>query len=135
MPMNRPDTMMITSDRTPVKYTSRITRRKRLKLVPEDASTRPKKRAITPARQMPSITFAPSRASGRLTRSSIGAPRREADVHRVGPGCVMERDGAVGLAVHELAHERILRDANLGRGSRRDDAPLGDEIEIVHDLQ
>ena len=46
MPTNSPDTMMMMSESTPVKYTSRITRRKRPKLVPEEASTSAKKRAI-----------------------------------------------------------------------------------------
>ncbi len=116
MPMNSPDTMMMMSESTPLKYTSRITRRKREKLVPDEASTRPKKRAMEPRRQMPLITFLPRRERGFLT-SSTGGPRGKAHVHFVALRGIVERHGTVGLAVHELAHVRQLRAADLLGGS------------------
>ena len=47
----------------------------------------------------------------------------------------MERHRAVGLAVDELAHERIGRRAHLVGRALRDDPAFGHEIEVVDDLQ
>src|SRR5258705_7333643 len=132
MPTKSPETMMIMSDRTPVKYTSRITSRKRLKLVPEEASTRPKKRAIEPARHTPFTKLFPSRMSG-LRTSSMRAS--EAHILRVGRGRVVERDRPVALAVDELAYVRMLRGSHLVRRALAQDCAVGDEIEVVDDVQ
>src|SRR5437868_1829325 len=126
MPMNSPDTMMMMSDSTPVKYTSRITRRKRLRLVPEEATTSAKKRVITPTRQMPSMKLAPRRSSGRRTRSSTrGSPRGEPHVGLVRTRGVVERHGALGLAVHELPDERVRGFADLVGRALAHDASFG----------
>src|SRR5690348_5110025 len=135
MPTKSPLTMMMMSDSTPVKYTSRITRRKRLKLVPDEDSTSPKKRAITPMRQMPSMKLAPRRSSGRRTRSSTGAsPGGEAHVGGVGARGIVERHRPLGLAVHELPDERVRGFADLRGRALAHDAALGDEVEVVDDL-
>src|SRR3954463_6497481 len=111
MPTKRPDTMMMMSESTPLKYTSRITSRKRLKLVPDEATTRPKKRAMVPTRQTPLITLWPSRARGFRTSSMAGS--HEAHVVRIRRGRVVEGHRPVGFAVHELLHVRHVALADL----------------------
>ena len=139
MPTKRPDTTMMMSESTPLKYTSRITRRKRRKLVPEEARTTKKNRAIEPARQTFSMKLWPTRTRVRRTRSSMGRLRarlREPHVLVIGGRRIVERHRAVDLPVHELVHHGQLR----GRGSASgvpspDHAALGDEVEVVDDLQ
>src|SRR5258706_13562588 len=127
MPTNSPETMMMMSESTPLKYTSLITRRKRLKLVPEEASTSHRKRAMVPARQTPSITLWPRRPSGRR-RSSTRASRK-AHVRRVRRRGVVERHPPVGLAVHELLHVLQLAPADLVGRALADDQARGDAVE------
>src|SRR5688572_24656922 len=120
MPTKSPETTMMMSESTPLKYTSRMTSRKRSKLVPDEAITRKKKRAMTPMRQMPSITLWPSRARGWRTRLSI-APLRETHVRGIRPRGIVEGNRAVGLAMDELAHERVGRGTDLlGRSLAHD---------------
>src|SRR6476659_3072079 len=133
MPTNRPETMMMMSESTPLKYTSLITRRKRLKLVPEEASTSHRKRAMVPARQTPSITLWPRRPSGRRISSTRAS--RQSHVLRVRRRGVVERHRPVGLAVHELLNVRQLALADLVGRAFADDHAVGDEVEIVHELQ
>ena len=53
MPTNRPDTRMMMSDSTPVKYISRMVSPNRRKAVPECISTAKKKRVANPMRHTP----------------------------------------------------------------------------------
>src|ERR1700682_3464595 len=129
MPTKRPETMMMMSESTPLKYTSRITRRKRWKLVPEEASTSPKKRAMEPSRQMPFTTLRPRGASALRRRSSTRAPHRESHVLAVRLGGIVEGNRAVDLTVHELAHIRQARAGNLLRWFPAPDDAGGDEVE------
>src|ERR1700752_962683 len=126
MPTKSPETMVITSESTPLKYTSRITRRKRAKLVAEAAITRQKKRAMVPTRQMPSMKLWPRRASGRRT-SSMGV-RLQPHVGRVGSRGIVDRHRAVGLAAHELAHVRERGAADLPGRALAHDSAVRDEI-------
>src|SRR6185295_3994930 len=113
-----------------------MTRRKRAKLVPEDARTSVKKRVIAPTRQMPLMKLRPRRPRPPRT-STIDRPPRfrgrsargEAHVHGVWPRRVMEGHGTVAVAQHELAHQRLLRRPDLvGRAGAHDDA-FRDEVE------
>src|SRR5947207_2787009 len=68
----------------------------------------------------------------------VAQPARSADIGEglvaVGGSPIVERHGAVGRAVDELTDERIVRGAYFLRRSRRDDASLRHEVEIVDDL-
>ena len=57
-----------------MKYTSRITSRKRRKLVPEAMSTTKKKRAIEPTRQTFSMKLWPTRDEGAARALKHGPP-------------------------------------------------------------
>ena len=53
MPTNSPDTRMMMSESTPVKYSSRMVKPKRRNAVPECSSIARKKRLAKPMRQTP----------------------------------------------------------------------------------
>src|SRR6185436_11345904 len=106
-----------------------------------------KKRAIDPARHTPLMKLRPRRASGRRTSSTFSPlaggssnrivpdpPLRESHVDRIRARGIVEGNGAVGLAVHELLDQRELGAADLVGRSLADDHALGYEIEIVDDL-
>src|SRR5678815_4078357 len=57
------------------------------------------------------------------------------DLGTVGRSRIVEGHRAVGRAVDELAHERILRGAHLARSSLRDDPSFRHDIEVVDDLE
>src|SRR5690348_2688779 len=135
MPTKSPETMMITSESTPLKYTSRITSRKRWKLGPDEAMSRAKKRATVPVRQMPSITRWPRLATGRRRRSSTGGPSVQADILGIRSRRVVEGNRPLQLALHELPHIRKLGAAHLVRRPVAHDHAVGHEVHVVDDLE
>src|SRR5512138_2256575 len=129
MPTNRPDTRMMMSESTPLKYISRMVRPKRRNAVPECSSVARKKRAAKPMRQIPWIVPCPRFSIDRLSMRAL-----QSEVLAVGRRRVVERDGAVGLAVHELVNVRQAGCADLVRRALGDDHAFRNEINVVHDL-
>src|ERR1700687_4676970 len=131
--------MMMMSERTPLKYTSRLTSRKRWKLGPEEASTSAKKRAIKPTRHTPLMKLPPSVMRGLRRRLSTPASARggggQPHVLPIGRRRVMKRQRTVDLAVDKLSHVRQIGAAHLLRGSFADNHPFGDEVQIIDNLQ
>src|SRR5512139_2809496 len=128
MPTNRPDTRMMISDSTPVKYISRMVRPKRRNAVPECSSITPKKRAAKPMRHTLCIVLLP-----RFSIVCLSTESSQPQVVHVGRRRIMERHRAVGLAVHELVHVRQPGRADLGGGALGDDHAFRDEIHVVDD--
>src|ERR1043166_8742006 len=93
-----------------------------------------KNRAMYPSRPMPDTTPWPNRRNtfDASTRSTLDTGE---ELLAVIACRIMECHGTIRLAVDELAHERFAGGPDLGRGPFCDNAPLRNEIEVIHDLQ
>src|SRR5512143_3502803 len=123
MPTNRPDTRMMMSESTPVKYISRMVNPKRRNAVPECSSIATKKRAAKPIRQTPWIVRFP-----RFSIACLSTLRSQLKVVDVGRRRIMERHRPVGFSVHELVHGRRPGGADFVSGALGHDHALRDEI-------
>src|SRR5512139_2556460 len=108
MPTNRPDTRMMISDSTPVKYISRMVRPKRRNAVPECSSITPKKRAAKPIRHTVCIVLLP-----RVSIVCLSTESSQPQVVHVGRPRIMKRHRNAGLPVKELVHVRQPTRADL----------------------
>src|SRR5580704_4620043 len=120
MPTNRPESMMMMSERAPVLYTCATIRRGRASAGTHCASRRPKKSAVAPRRRTPALRK-PALVIGEQLRQKI---RRR----------VMKRHRSIGAAGHELAHRRGITGAQLRRRTCGGDHAAGEQIAVVGDV-
>src|SRR4030065_2231426 len=99
MPTNSPDTRMMMSESTPVKYISRMVSPKRRNAVPDCHSTATKKRTAKPMRQTACTVRFP-----RFSIDRLSTLFSQSQVVGIGRRRLVERNRAVGLAMHELVH-------------------------------
>src|SRR4051812_7728274 len=93
-----------------------------------------KKRAMYPMRPTAETAPCPIRRTTCVISNCVTLRTGEELLPIIGRR-IMKWHRTIGLAIDKLAHERFARGAHLRRGALRHDAPFGDEIKVIDDLQ